>query len=135
MILWFRILVTGGFLTSIYAFYVRYKVLHSPPATYFPLCDISPEVSCSRAFGSRYSKTMGIPNTVGGILYYLFCFILSYIRLDLLVYAAAVSVAFSVYLAYISYIRQRNFCLVCAFIYVINLSLLGTSYLISRSGF
>ncbi|MCP5049955.1 MAG: hypothetical protein GY940_22500 [bacterium] len=64
MILYFQLLAVLGFLVSVYSLYVRHKVIHSD--SYSPICDISDRVSCSKAFGSRYSKTMGIPNALAG---------------------------------------------------------------------
>jgi uncharacterized membrane protein len=122
MILVFQILVGCGFLNSLYALYVRHKVLKAP--TYSPICDIRANISCSKAMGSQYSKTMGIPNALAGLLFYALVFVLSFSFIHLVVYPLLASVLFSLYLAYISYIKQKNFCLVCTLTYVVNIALL-----------
>lgn len=122
MILVFRIITVCGFLISAYALYVRHKVLKAPD--YSPICDIRARISCSKALGSRYSKTMGVPNPLAGLLFYALVFVLSFSYLYLVVYPVLASVLFSVYLAYISYFKQKNFCLVCTFTYLVNIALL-----------
>lgn len=108
-----------GFLISLYALYVRYKVLKAP--TYSPICDIRANISCSKALGSPYSKTLGIPNPLAGLLFYALVFFLSFSYMHLVIYPVLASVLFSLYLAYISYIKQKNFCLVCTFTYLVNI--------------
>jgi uncharacterized membrane protein len=122
MILIFQIITTCGFLISLYALYVRHKLLKAP--TYSPICDIRANISCSKAMGSQYSKTMGIPNALAGLLFYALVFVLSFSFIHLVVYPVLASVLFSLYLAYISYIKQKNFCLVCTLTYVVNIALL-----------
>ncbi len=123
----FPLVSAVGFAVSVYAFYVRRKLLRD--SSYKPSCDISDHISCSKAFGSRYSKTMGIPNALAGGLYYVAMFILFFFEplRKYLVYLTLPAVAFSLYLAYISYFRQRNLCLVCTFTYLINIALTLTA--------
>ena len=122
MILVFQVITVCGFLISLYALYVRHKVLKAP--TYSPICDIRANISCSKALGSRYSKTMGVPNPLAGLLFYILVFIMSFSYIHLVIYPVLASVLFSLYLAYISYIKQKNFCLVCTMTYVVNIALL-----------
>jgi uncharacterized membrane protein len=122
MILVFQVITVCGFLISLYALYVRHKVLKAP--TYSPICDIRANISCSKALGSRYSKTMGIPNPLAGLLFYALVFVMSFSYMHLVIYPVLASVLFSLYLAYISYIKQKNFCLVCTLTYVVNIALL-----------
>lgn len=122
MTLYFQILSGCGFVVSLYALAVRHKVLRAP--SYSPICDIRENISCSKAFGSKYSQTFGIPNPLAGMLFYLVIFGLSFSYKHLVVYPAAGSVLFSLYLAYISYIKQKNFCLVCTFTYLLNIAIL-----------
>lgn len=119
----FQLTAAVGFLASLYAFNVRRKVLKSD--SYSPVCDISDRISCSKAFGSDYSKTLGVPNPLAGLLYYSAMALLPFFEMSLqyLFYLTLPPVVFSVYLAYISYVRQKNFCLVCSFIYLVNLAL------------
>jgi uncharacterized membrane protein len=122
MILVFQAITICGFLISVYALLVRDKILKTPD--YSPICDIRANISCSKALGSRYSKTLGIPNPVAGILFYALVFILSFFYISLVIYPVLVSVLFSLYLGYISYFKQKNFCLVCTLTYIINIALL-----------
>jgi uncharacterized membrane protein len=122
MKLYFQILTSFGFLISLYALYVRHKVLKAP--TYSPICDIRANISCSKALGSQYSTTMGVPNALAGLLFYALVFVLSFSYMHLVIYPVLASVLFSLYLAYISYIKQKNFCLVCTLTYVVNIAIL-----------
>jgi uncharacterized membrane protein len=123
MTLVFQVITVCGFLISLYALYVRHKVLKAP--TYSPICDIRANISCSKALGSRYSKTMGVPNALAGLLFYALVFVLSFSYMHLVIYPVLASVVFSLYLAYISYIKQKNFCLVCTLTYLVNIALLA----------
>ena len=125
----FQLLSVGGFLISAYALYVRDKVLKPP--SYSPICDISARISCSKALGSRYSRTLGIPNPLAGLLFYTLLFVLSFSNMHLAIYPAAAAALFSLYLAYISYIKQKNFCLVCTLTYLVNIALLMLAILVS----
>lgn len=119
---YFQIITVCGFLISLYALYVRHKVLKAPD--YSPICDIRANISCSKALGSQYSKTMGVPNALAGLLFYALVFVMSFSYMHLVIYPVLASVLFSLYLAYISYIKQKNFCLVCTFTYLVNIALL-----------
>ncbi len=119
----FQFFAGAGFLVSVYALYIKHRLVKSPD--YSPICDISTHISCSKALGSSYSRTMGVPNPVGGLFYYFTSAILANIPMarPYLFYLTLPAVFFSIYLAYISYFRQRNFCLICSFIYLVNLIL------------
>ena len=127
MKLYFQLLAISGFLVSAYALYVKVKI--SKDNSYSPLCDIRSKISCSKALGSRYSVTLGIPNPLGGLFFYLLLFAVSFLNMKILFYPLLGAVLFSIYLAYISYFRQKNFCLVCNFIYLVNLALLAVTLL------
>ena len=47
-----------------------------------------------------------------------------------LFYLATLSVLGSVYLAYISYFKLKNYCLVCTTIYLVNILLFITAYIL-----
>ncbi len=128
----FQLLNITGLIISVYAFYVRYKVFKS--SSYVPVCDISDKISCSRAFGSQYSKTLGIPNPLLGILYYSSIIMLSLfsVFLQYIFYLTILPFIFSLYLAYISYFRQRNFCVVCTFTYLLNIALTYLSFILLK---
>jgi uncharacterized membrane protein len=67
---------------------------------------------------------MGVPNPLAGLLFYALLFGLSFSYMHLVIYPVLASVLFSLYLAYISFIKQKNFCLVCTFTYLVNIGLL-----------
>ena len=119
----FQLLAVLGFLVSAYALYVMLKLDKS--LAYSPKCDIRANISCSKALGSKYSKTLGIPNPFGGMVFYLFLFLLSFTSyMYLAVYFVGAAVLGSLYLAYISYCKQKNFCPVCTVIYLVNIVLM-----------
>ena len=123
-----QIFSAAGFILSAYAIYVKYKVGKSKK--YRPLCDISKRISCTKAFTSRYGNIAVLPNPLYGIFFYAAMFILGTLgNFKFALYLSAFSVGGSVYLAYLSYIKQRNFCLVCTAIYIINILLFAFSYL------
>lgn len=114
-----RILASLGFLLSAYAFYVIKRTERS--GKYKPLCDISENVSCTKAFISEYGSLMVLPNPLLGILFYALMIIIG--EHQVIFYLSSVAFAFTFYLAYLSYVKQKNFCLVCSAIYVVNVLL------------
>ncbi len=120
------ILSVLGFLASMYALHVEKRKEES--TSYNPACDINNSVSCSKAFKSKYGHMLGLSNSVYGILFYLGLIVLDILKLQGIIYLAAISaVVGSVALAYISYVKQRNFCVICTSIYVINILILANS--------
>lgn len=114
---------TLGFLLSSYALYVRWRAEHS--SSYKPLCDIGDRISCTKAFLSKEGLTGGLPNPLYGVFFYPFIALLAYDNLpQMLFWASLIAVLVSVYLAYVSYVKQRNFCVVCTGIYLVNVGLL-----------
>lgn len=122
MKLCFQLLTLCGFLVSGYALHVKGKIAKNN--SYSPICDIRANISCSKALGSRYSSTLGVPNPLAGLLFYFSIFLFSFSNMRILLFPLLGAVLFSLYLAYVSYFRQKNFCLVCTFIYLVNLALL-----------
>ncbi len=121
-----EILAIIGFWLSFYAYYVEKK---SARENYKPVCDISKEISCTKAFLSRYGKLFGKSNSLFGMLFYPVIFALSSLNLfNYSFFLSIFSVLGSLYLAYISYMKLKTFCLVCTSIYLINLLLLFFSY-------
>ena len=120
-----------GLLASLYAFHVKRK-LHIDK-NYKPVCDISKAISCSRAFNSPSSQIFPIPNALLGVLYYLVILLMVFFEMDshVLIVLTIPAALFSIYLAYISYFKQKNFCLVCSFSYLINFLLLYFSICMS----
>ena len=115
-----QILALIGFLLSAYALYVKYRFSRKP---YKPLCDISSRISCTKAFRSKYSVFSDLPTSLFGIVFYASVFLLA-AQKELIFYLAIAALAVTIYLAYISYFKQKNFCLVCSAIYLINILLL-----------
>lgn len=114
-----RLLALLGLLLSLYALTVKWR---AETKGYKPLCDLGKHVSCTKAFTSTAGALFGISNPVLGIVFYTFLLLRpGGLFAEALVVAA---VLLSLFLAYISYVRQRNFCVVCTSIYVINFLLL-----------
>ncbi|MBI4149009.1 hypothetical protein HY491_01040 [Candidatus Woesearchaeota archaeon] len=120
------ILAGIGFLLSAYALRVEQK---SRASAYHPVCDISEQISCTKAFSSPYGRIAGLPNSVYGLGFYLIAFALAWMQqFQNLVYIAGLAVIGSIYLAYLSYVKIKTYCVVCTSIYLINLLLLIASY-------
>lgn len=116
-----------GFFISLYAFYVYKRA--SAHKNYKPLCDIKRNISCTKAFLSKEGKKLFLHNSLFGLVFYLLVFVLADMnKINYLLPLAVIAVLGSLYLAYISYIKQRNFCLVCTSIYLINILILVFSY-------
>ncbi|MBS3128819.1 vitamin K epoxide reductase family protein [Candidatus Woesearchaeota archaeon] len=117
------ILAIIGLLLSLYALYVKTKAEKNKK--YKPLCDISENISCTKAFLSKEGSLTGFPNPLIGIFYYVIIFSLFYIKQNQIIfYFSFIAALGSLYLAYLSYIKQKNFCLVCTGIYVVNILLM-----------
>jgi len=116
-----------GFFLSLYAVYVKRKA--SKSKNYKPICDISKNISCTKAFKSSYGRLLVLPNSVYGILFYLLIYILAISNnIDVIFYLSIFATIGSIYLAYISYIKQKNYCVVCTATYLVNILLLIFSY-------
>lgn len=100
-----------GVFLSLYALWVERR--QGPAA-----CDIGERISCTRAFRSPYGRILGVPNALIGLLFYGAVLFLGPHPL-LTIPALFATVA----LAYISYVVQRNFCLVCTAAYLVNVAL------------
>jgi len=123
-----QILAVLGFVISIYALQVKFKI--DKDKGYKPLCDISKKISCTKSFGSTYGSLAGLPNPVGGLVFYaIVLFLVAYANITLIFYLSIVAVLASLYLAYVSYFILRSYCVVCTSIYIINILLLYFSYL------
>ena len=117
-----------GLLLSVYAFSVEKKTEKSK--SYKPLCDISKNISCTKAFDSKYGSLTGISNSFAGIFFYLIVFLLAFFgQLNYIFYLAIISIIGSFYLVYTQITKIKSFCLVCSGIYLVNLLLLVFSYL------
>ena len=123
-----QIIAVIGFLLSAYALYVERKV--AADASYKAVCDFRENMSCGKVLSSPEGHLAGVSNALVGIFYYLFIFVFGAFTLPKLVfYLAVASVLGSIYLAYLQYIKMKNFCLVCTGIYVASILLVIFSYL------
>ncbi|RZD30587.1 MAG: hypothetical protein CXT77_04160 [uncultured DHVE6 group euryarchaeote] len=121
--IYIQLLAIVGLIISFYSLYVEKKLERQ--TNYSPVCDINKKISCSTAFESKYSKTLGINNSILGLGFYSAIFIL-YLTFyaPLILYLAAFGMLTTIYLAYLSYFKLKNFCLVCTGIYLVNILLL-----------
>ena len=112
-----------GFILSIYTFYVEKKLKKNK--NYKAVCDVSDQISCTKVAKSAYSKLGGIPNSVKGMGYYALIFVLALLNYEqYALYLASAGMAMTLYLAYISYFKLKNYCLVCNGVYIVNILLL-----------
>jgi len=126
--IYIQILVGLGLILSAYSLYVEKRLKQEK--NYAPVCDISKNVSCSAAFTSKYSRTLGINNSILGIGFYTLILLLSVTAYaPIILYLAAFGMLTTIYLAYISYFKLKNFCLVCTGIYIVSLLLLIQSWI------
>lgn len=109
-----QILAIAGFMLSLYEIYVYYRLAFS---TYKPICDISKHISCSKAALSSYGNLIGIPNGYLGLIFFTVVFF--FYSLPLIDYILAIALLYCVVMAYISYVIQKNVCLICTGIYIV----------------
>lgn len=108
------------------------------------LCDIAPAVSCTAAFESEYGTGFGIicpivgddhilcqKNSVYGLLSYLSMIPLvlteNLFAAEILLFMSLGSICISVFLAWVLWM-QKNFCIVCGAIYIVNIWLLKLNW-------
>jgi len=117
------ILAMLGLILSAYALYVKNNAEKNKK--YKPICDISKHVSCTKAFLSKEGALTGFPNPLLGIFFYILVIVLYFFHAPQLIFLCGLLASIvSVYLAYTSYVKQRNFCLVCTGVYLINILLM-----------
>ena len=86
-------------------------------------------MSCTQAYLSRYGSFLGVPVAVAGLFFFLLILLLvaiggsekSRIRESVPAYVFALStvgLAFTMYLAWASYVQLKTFCMLCAATYV-----------------
>uniref|UniRef100_UPI00398E8B49 vitamin K epoxide reductase complex subunit 1-like protein 1 n=1 Tax=Pristiophorus japonicus TaxID=55135 RepID=UPI00398E8B49 len=132
-----------GLALSLYAYHV--ETSRERDAAYRAMCDISDSISCSKVFTSRWGRGFGLlggvlghdsilnqPNSVYGLLFYLLQLMLSLtgsaMAAIVLAASSVVSLAGSLYLAYVLIFVLHDFCLVCVTTYGINLLLFVLNY-------
>ncbi|XP_035520987.1 vitamin K epoxide reductase complex subunit 1 [Morone saxatilis] len=131
-----------GLFLSVYALHVELSRESNPD--YRAMCDLGESVSCSKVFTSRWGRGFGLvqffvpkdsplnqPNSVLGIIFYTLQMglglSLSKKAAMFLVFSSWVSVAGSLYLAFILAFVLGDFCMVCVSTYIVNFVLLFTN--------
>jgi len=111
-----------GLLLSLYTIYVERKLTYSKQ--YKAFCDFHKSASCSKAFSSAYGKTFGVSNGTYGIVFYLLLFTLTLSSFSTyIIYFSSLAVLGSLYLAYVSIFKLKNYCMVCIGVYLVNIML------------
>ncbi|MBS3066099.1 hypothetical protein J4229_03590 [Candidatus Pacearchaeota archaeon] len=86
-------------------------------------------ISCTKAFSSKYGRLLGKSNSFYGMLFYPLIFLLAQLNLFGFIFLISIfSFLGTVCLAYLSYVKLKTFCLVCTGIYLVNVLLLFLSY-------
>lgn len=116
-----------GLVLSLYALWVEHRARHGEKV----LCDFHELISCTKAFLSPYGRIFGLHNAWFGVGLYIII-ITFHTRPDIVWPLALVASVLSLYLAFVSYVTMRNFCLVCTAIYLVNFAI---SYVSWPAGF
>ena len=128
-----QILSGIGLILSVYSLYVTLKLKKNNAANntrsktkstkikqYKPICDISDHISCSKAFQSTYGNLAILPNPFFGCIAYALLFFFGNIHW-ISISLSVMMLCMSLYLAYISYFKMKNFCIICTAIYALNI--------------
>ncbi|XP_036348828.2 vitamin K epoxide reductase complex subunit 1-like [Ochotona princeps] len=136
-------LCLAGLALSLYALHV--KAAPARDRDYHALCDVGSAISCSDVFSSRWGRGFGLveqvlgqdsilnqSNSIFGCIFYTLQLALGCVRgrwaSILLVLSSLVSIAGSVYLAWILFFVLYDFCIVCITTYAINVGLMLLSF-------
>nr|UVZ36618.1 Vitamin K epoxide reductase complex subunit 1 [Rattus tiomanicus] len=136
-------LCLAGLALSLYALHV--KAARARNEDYRALCDVGTAISCSRVFSSRWGRGLGLvehvlradsilnkSNIIFGCMFYTLQLLLGCLRgrwaSILLILSSLVSVAGSLYLAWILFFVLYDFCIVCITTYAINAGLMLLSF-------
>lgn len=126
--MYIELLSTLGFLISLYTYNTELNLKKNK--RYKPICDVNNKLSCSKTLTSKFGHLAGFSNSLGGIFFYILILILANYNLNNYVFYLSIpGFIGTIYLAYLSLIRLKTYCLICNFIYVINILLLINSYL------
>lgn len=131
MISWLPlVLAVIGFGLSVYAYHVEQYA--GKKKGYHPACDINDNVSCTKAFTSSYGTTLGLSNGTWGMMVYLVMIVLALLgEVTWLFMISFLAVLASLYLAYCLYFRVRTWCVICTGMYIINLALAISTYILA----
>jgi protein-disulfide isomerase/uncharacterized membrane protein len=107
--------------------FVHYKLLTTP--NYESFCDVGSLMNCTEAYLSQYGSFLGVPVAIGGVIFFAVVALLAgmaggpssaardnaagYIFL-----LSTIGLAFTLYLAWASYLKLGVFCILCAITYV-----------------
>ncbi len=117
-----------GLFVSLYATLVEWRSMRDKK--YVPICDVSKNISCTKAFLSPYGKLFKASNAQIGIGLYLVILALAYLGNFRAVFGLSLlAVATSFYLAYLLYYKVKSFCIVCSSVYMTNFILAVISYM------
>nr|UVZ36621.1 Vitamin K epoxide reductase complex subunit 1 [Rattus tiomanicus] len=136
-------LCLAGLALSLYALHV--KAARARNEDYRALCDVGTAISCSRVFSSRWGRgfvlvehvlradsILNQSNSTFGCMCYTEQLLLGCLRgrwaSILLILSSLVSVAGSLYLAWILFFVLYDFCIVCITTYAINAGLMLLSF-------
>ncbi|MFI5333015.1 MAG: vitamin K epoxide reductase family protein [Candidatus Babeliales bacterium] len=113
-----------GLCISLYTYSVERKIKTN--AQYKPACDLSDRISCTKPMLSEYANMFYFSNAFIGTSYYVLIILLAaFNMLNLLFIAASAACLFSLFLAYILYVKIKAFCILCTSIYLVNFIILG----------
>jgi uncharacterized membrane protein/protein-disulfide isomerase len=140
-----------GLSASVTSSYVHYHMLADP--TYTSFCDVSPTVSCTQAYLSRYGSFMGVPVAILGVIFFTVVGLMvafapkprlipagkkvraaeaagvSAENVPAYVFAlSTIGLVFTLYLAWASLFQLRALCLLCAVTYLAVVGLFGVSW-------
>lgn len=109
------IIILLGVIGLLDSIYLTYKFLYKSPVK----CVVFPANWCEVVEKSRQSKTLGIPNSLMGIMYYLSILFLSVLFLGgqapfwVLSLVIIIGFCFSVYFTYVQSVILKAFCIWC----------------------
>lgn len=136
MLIAIRILALGGLALSIISLvhYIRMRLGINEGASF---CNISAQFNCDLVNRSRWAAFFGIPLASYGGAFYLFIFLLSFLKhrafkAGLSFVLTAVSAIFSIFLFFVSKYEIGTFCLLCIGMYIVNILLFLAAIMLWR---
>lgn len=116
-----------GLIISVYGITVERKLQQD--AQYKAICDISDSISCTRPFLSPYGKILGISNIWASAFYYVAIITITLMHFpQALTLITSAGLLVTIVFAYILYFKIRSLCLICTFLYCINIALAVACY-------
>ena len=100
-----------GLCVSYYAYTVGQALKKDP--NYKPVCNISDRISCTKPIESPYGKLLGVSNSILGLIFYPIMALLAVVANDIsLLIIASGLLLFTIYLAYILFVKVRSLCII-----------------------